>query len=67
MKYAWIAGIAALALIPLGLSNYGWYILAVTMVYALVGLSLNILTGMAGQISIGHAGFWALQAATGEE
>jgi branched-chain amino acid transport system permease protein len=62
MKYAWIAGIAVLALIPLGLSNYGWYILAVTMVYALVGLSLNILTGMAGQISIGHAGFWALGA-----
>jgi branched-chain amino acid transport system permease protein len=62
MKYVWIAGIAVLALIPLGLSNYGWYILAVTMVYALVGLSLNILTGMAGQISIGHAGFWALGA-----
>ena len=62
MKYAWIAGIALLALTPLGLSNYGWYILAVTMVYALVGLSLNILTGMAGQISIGHAGFWALGA-----
>ena len=62
MKYLWIAGIAVLALIPLGLSNYGWYILTVTMVYALVGLSLNILTGMAGQISIGHAGFWALGA-----
>jgi branched-chain amino acid transport system permease protein len=62
MKYLWIAGIAALALMPLGLSNYGWYILAVTMVYALVALSLNILTGMAGQISIGHAGFWALGA-----
>lgn len=62
MKYLWLAGIAILALLPLGLSNYGWYILAVTMVYALVGLSLNILTGMAGQISIGHAGFWALGA-----
>src|SRR5215213_5427886 len=62
MKYAWIAGIAVLALIPLGLSNYGWYILCVAMVYALVGLSLNILIGMAGQISIGHAGFWALGA-----
>lgn len=62
MKYFWIAGVAVLALIPLGLSNYGWYILAVTMVYALVALSLNILTGMGGQISIGHAGFWALGA-----
>ena len=62
MKYAWIAAVAALALAPLGVSNYGWYILSVTMVYALVGLSLNILIGMAGQISIGHAGFWALGA-----
>ncbi len=62
MKYAWIAGAALLAIIPLFLSNYGWYILAVTMVYALVALSLNILVGIAGQISIGHAGFWALGA-----
>lgn len=62
MKYAWIAGVTVLAIIPLFLSNYGWYILSVTMVYALVALSLNILIGMAGQISIGHAGFWALGA-----
>ncbi|HUQ73214.1 MAG TPA: branched-chain amino acid ABC transporter permease [Burkholderiales bacterium] len=62
MKWAWIAGVAVLAIIPLFLSNYGWYILSVTMVYALVALSLNILIGMAGQISIGHAGFWALGA-----
>jgi len=62
MKYAWIAGIAILLGAPLGLSNYGWYILCLTMVYAFVALSLNILVGMAGQISIGHAGFWALGA-----
>ena len=62
MKLAWVAGIVALAAIPLALSNYGWYILCVTMVYALVALSFNILIGLAGQISIGHAGFWALGA-----
>jgi branched-chain amino acid transport system permease protein len=62
MKYAWLAGVVVLAALPLGLSNYGWYILALTMVYALVALSLNILIGMSGQISIGHAGFWALGA-----
>jgi branched-chain amino acid transport system permease protein len=56
------AGLAAIALAPLGLGNYGHFILATTMVYALVGLSLNILIGMGGQISIGHAGFWALGA-----
>jgi branched-chain amino acid transport system permease protein len=62
MKYARWAGLVALAALPLALSNYGWYILCVTMVYALVALGLNILVGMAGQISIGHAGFWALGA-----
>ncbi|HEY5896711.1 MAG TPA: branched-chain amino acid ABC transporter permease [Burkholderiales bacterium] len=61
-RYLWMATIAALVLIPLFVSNYGWYLLAVTMVYALVALSLSILVGMAGQISIGHAGFWALGA-----
>ena len=62
MRYVWLAGIVALALVPFALSHYGWYILSVTMVYALVALSLNVLIGMAGQISIGHAGFWALGA-----
>ena len=27
------------------------------MIYAMVALSLNVLIGMGGQISIGHAGF----------
>jgi branched-chain amino acid transport system permease protein len=62
MKHLWVVGVAILVVIPFALSNYGWYILCVTMVYALVALSLNILIGMAGQISIGHAGFWALGA-----
>jgi branched-chain amino acid transport system permease protein len=56
------AGLAALLVLPLFVSNYGYFILATTMVYALVALSLNVLIGMAGQISIGHAGFWALGA-----
>ncbi len=54
--------VAALAALPFGLGNYGYYILASVMIYAMVGLSLNILIGMGGQISIGHAGFWALGA-----
>jgi branched-chain amino acid transport system permease protein len=32
------------------------------MIYAMVALGLNVLIGMGGQISIGHAGFWALGA-----
>jgi branched-chain amino acid transport system permease protein len=59
-----VVGIAALAVAPLFLSHYGYFILCTIMVYALVALSLNILMGMAGQISIGHAGFWALGAYT---
>jgi branched-chain amino acid transport system permease protein len=47
---------------PLGLGNYGYYILAIIMIYAMVALGLNVLIGMGGQISIGHAGFWALGA-----
>jgi branched-chain amino acid transport system permease protein len=54
--------IAALAAIPLGLGNYGTFIMASAMIYAMVALSLNVLIGMGGQISIGHAGFWALGA-----
>jgi branched-chain amino acid transport system permease protein len=48
--------------LPLGLGNYGYYILAIIMIYAMVALGLNVLIGMGGQISIGHAGFWALGA-----
>ena len=48
--------------LPFGLGNYGYYILTTIMIYAIVSLSLNVLIGMGGQISIGHAGFWALGA-----
>ena len=48
--------------LPFGLGNYGYYILATIMIYSIVSLSLNVLIGMGGQISIGHAGFWALGA-----
>jgi branched-chain amino acid transport system permease protein len=51
-----------LLLAPLGLGNYGYYLLATIMIYAMVALGLNLLIGMGGQISIGHAGFWALGA-----
>jgi branched-chain amino acid transport system permease protein len=58
------AGAVLLALLgaPLLLGDYGYYILAIMILYAIVSLSLNILIGMGGQISIGHAGFWALGA-----
>lgn len=48
--------------IPLALGPYGHFLMASVLVYALVGLGLNLLVGLAGQISIGHAAFWALGA-----
>jgi branched-chain amino acid transport system permease protein len=59
-----VAAAVMLALlgIPFVVGPYGHFILAILMIYAIVSLSLNILIGMGGQISIGHAGFWALGA-----
>jgi branched-chain amino acid transport system permease protein len=53
---------AAIALAPFVLGSYGHFILASVLIYFLVALSLSVLLGMGGQISIGHAGFWALGA-----
>jgi branched-chain amino acid transport system permease protein len=54
--------IALAALAPAFMGPYGNFILASVLIYFLVSLSLTILIGMGGQISIGHAGFWALGA-----
>lgn len=63
LRTAMLAAGALVALtLPLALGPYGHFILATALVYMLVALSLNILIGMGGQISIGHAGFWALGA-----
>lgn len=57
-----LAVLALLVALPFGFGHYGYFILAIIMIYAMVALSLNVLIGMGGQISIGHAGFWALGA-----
>jgi branched-chain amino acid transport system permease protein len=49
-------------LLPLVLGPYGNFLLATLLVYSLVALGFTILMGMAGQISIGQVGFWALGA-----
>lgn len=54
-------GLAALAA-PMLAGNYGNFLFASLLIYALIALGLNILVGVGGQISIGHAGFWALGA-----
>jgi ABC-type branched-subunit amino acid transport system permease subunit len=58
-----IAGTVLLAL-PNVVDNYIIYISARLFVYILVALGLNLLTGYAGQVSLGHAAFFAIGAYT---
>lgn len=53
-----------LAAIPAFPVNYALYLLTQAMIFGLVALGLNLLTGYAGQFSIGHAGFVAVGAYT---
>ena len=66
-KTARTGGLALLAIIiaaaPLGFSNSYFYDVAVNAMFnAIVCVGLNLLIGYAGQISLGHAGFFALGA-----
>jgi branched-chain amino acid transport system permease protein len=54
---------AAVALLPLALSNNYYYEVAILVgLNAIVCVGLNLLIGYAGQISLGHAGFFGLGA-----
>jgi len=56
-------GVALLAL-PGVADNYMLHVMARLFVYVLVALGLNLLTGYAGQVSLGHAAFFAIGAYT---
>ena len=54
---------AALCLMPFVLPNRFWFDLFIQIfINATVAIGLNLLVGLAGQISLGHAGFFALGA-----
>ncbi|OGP91040.1 MAG: ABC transporter permease [Deltaproteobacteria bacterium RBG_19FT_COMBO_43_11] len=57
-----IVFLAVLFTIPLYFSDYSLYLLNLIMVYIIVSVGLNILVGSTGQISLGHAGFFAIGA-----
>ncbi|MEM7769315.1 MAG: branched-chain amino acid ABC transporter permease, partial [Cyanobacteria bacterium P01_A01_bin.37] len=65
---AWIGigllggAIAATLVAP---NTYYLFILGMVAITTLVGVGLNILVGLSGQVSIGHAGFFAIGAYTG--
>jgi branched-chain amino acid transport system permease protein len=61
----WQAGLLVLAvLLPLPLNDYYRAVLWRTGIYAILGLSLNIIVGYAGLFQLGHAAFYALGAYT---
>lgn len=49
-------------LVPLNSAPYVNFDLSMVMIYAVVGMGLNLLTGFNGQISLGHSAFFALGA-----
>lgn len=57
-----LIAIAAFAVLPTFTGDYWIYILTLTGTYGIVALGLNLLTGWSGQISLGHAGFFAIGA-----
>jgi branched-chain amino acid transport system permease protein len=56
------AALAAFALLPLGLRNYGLYLATLWCVYLMAAMGLNLIVGYAGQMSIGHAAFFGIGA-----
>src|ERR1700750_210386 len=44
------------------LEGYAHFILALVALTTVVGVGLNILLGLAGQVSLGHVGFYAIGA-----
>ena len=59
-----IAVVAGLLVFPNLADNYIRHVMARLFVYVLVALGLNLLTGYTGQVSLGHAAFFAIGAYT---
>jgi branched-chain amino acid transport system permease protein len=61
----WFGALLLIAiLLPLPLDNYLRAVLWLAGIYVLLGLSLNIIVGYAGQFQLGHAAFYAIGAYT---
>jgi branched-chain amino acid transport system permease protein len=57
-----IVAIVGACVLPFYLKNFQVFQLTLAMVYAIVILGLNMLTGFNGQISLGHGAFYAIGA-----
>ena len=63
-KLAWAVGIAALMAFIAVADNYQLFVLALVGLTTIVGIGLNVLLGLTGQISLGHVAFYAIGAYT---
>src|SRR4051794_25921298 len=60
LRYGMFAAVVLVALlVPLNSPPYVNFDLSMVMIYAVVGMGLNLLTGFNGQISLGHSAFFA--------
>jgi ABC-type branched-subunit amino acid transport system ATPase component/ABC-type branched-subunit amino acid transport system permease subunit len=62
MKLALTAVVAGLCVFIWRANGYELYVLALVGLTTIVGIGLNVLLGMSGQISLGHAAFYAIGA-----
>ena len=61
--YMAVLGVAAMVLVlPFFLSSFQLRIASLVFIFALAVLGLNLLMGFAGQVSLGHAGFFGIGA-----
>jgi len=64
VRVATILFVVGLAVVPFVAGNYALYVLNLIAINCIVAIGLNILVGYTGQISLGHAGFFAAGAYT---
>jgi branched-chain amino acid transport system permease protein len=64
-KWAWAAAVGlAVLILPVFASTYALNLCTTIAIAAIAVIGLNLLTGVAGQLSLGHAGFMAIGAYT---
>ena len=65
---AWASGglvVAAALVVPLLISNRSAFVLSTIFAFATIGVSVSLLTGLAGQLSLGQVAFAAIGAVVG--
>ena len=59
-RYAPVALLGIVMLLPVGMEQYKLYIATLTLVYLIMAIGLNLTLGYAGQISLAHAAFMSI-------